>query len=110
MPGMLGIDAVERMINTYTKQLEELAYSKNAAMAARLSGALDAALQISGFSGSAWAGRIDRAMSMIMADKPAMQPLTNTLPDTIAAAVTLPAPQKPNQPPTLTVVPPMPKI
>jgi hypothetical protein len=107
---MFQSDQIARLLDTYVKQLEGLEYSKNATMATKLVGAIDTALLISGFSASAWQGKVDRALVAVMADKPSMPPLQNNLPDVLAAAVTLPTPQQPNNPPVLHVVPPMPKI
>jgi hypothetical protein len=88
----MEINQICKLVETYTKQLEGLAFSKNAAMATRLSGAIDTAIQIAGIGGEAWARRIQIAMNNIMAEQPKASALPDNLPPPLASAVSLPTP------------------
>lgn len=113
--GMLVIEQVVCLVEQYVKQLEGLAYSKNASMATRLVGAIDTGIHISQLSGDQWNRRVQVALNNVMADKPESKDLTGDLPPALANACTLPPPvqtqiNKPVEVLPSVSVPPLPKV
>lgn len=105
MSQMMQIDQVCKLIDRYVEQLKGLAYSKNAAMATRLQGAIDGAILIAGVSADRWAREVTIALNDVMANRPEPASLPNNLPEALANAVTLPTPVQLQQPSPVHVVP-----
>lgn len=97
---MLPIESVAQQTEKYVKQLESLAHTKNAALAAKLSGAIEASIMIMQVNSDAWNARVDAAMTKIMADPPKAPEMTDKgLPAQIKAATLSPTVSGSKMPP-----------
>lgn len=89
---MMAVEQVTHLIEQMVKQLEGLAYTKNAALATKLVGGIDVAVNIAQVSSDAWNKRAEVALSLVMTDKPEPKKMdTSNLPKSIANAPINPA-------------------
>jgi TRAP-type uncharacterized transport system substrate-binding protein len=92
---MMAYEMCIQTVDSYVKQLEGLAFTKNASLAARLTGAIDAVIMVAGVSSDTWNRRVQSALADVMKERPSMVKMENTLPEEIVAGAKNPAPGTP---------------
>jgi hypothetical protein len=92
---VMAFEAIIQYCEGLTNQLEGLRYTKQAALASKIVGGLDAAIYIAGISGDQWNKRAQTALLEIMKDKPSTVKMNDMLPDAIVNATKTPLPETP---------------
>lgn len=91
---MMEVNQVCAYAETMVKQLEALAYSKNAALGAKLVGGIEVCINIAQVNADSWNRRTQIALGLVMEDAPKASGLTLEMPASISAAAKNQVPQK----------------